>query len=95
MHVYSDRVMPLIKLNYAAYKHDLPDGQEPKEWWGFATAEAKRLLDDEPDDVKAAVEAYRQLHAQSAKPSAFDLEHLTLEGPEAATKRVQELQQYV
>ncbi len=85
--------MALIKLNYAAYKHGLPEGEEPREWWGFAIAEAKRLLEAEPDDVKAAVDAYRELHANSTLPNVFDIQELMKEGQEAATKRVRDLQQ--
>ncbi len=95
MHLYSDRVMALIKLNYAAYKHGLAEGVTPREWWGFATSEAKRLLEEEPNDVKAAVEAYRELQAQTANPTPFDLVALTTEGADEATKRVRAMQQYV
>ncbi len=95
MHLYSDRVMPLIKLNYAAYKHDLPEGQEPREWWGYATAEAKRLLESKTEEVKAAVDAYRDLHRESKTPSVFDLNEITREGAAEATKRVRGLQGYI
>lgn len=92
MHVYSDRVMPLIKDNYRKYKAELPVDEQPREWWGWATAEAKRLLDTEPDDAKAAVEAYRQLHSQSSAPVAFDLKELMNEGAERAQEHVRGLQ---
>ncbi len=95
MHLYSGRVMSLIKLNYAAYKDGLPEGTTPREWWGFAITEAKRLLEEEPDDIKAGIEAYRELQAQTANPTPFDLVALTTEGAEEATKRVRAIQQCV
>ncbi len=92
MHLFRPRVMSAIKSNYMAYRDNLPDGEEARGWWSFTIEEAGRLLEQEPDEVKAEVEAFRQKHFSDQSPTALTIEDLMKDGFEDAMKRVRTLQ---
>ncbi|KAL1942370.1 hypothetical protein VTO73DRAFT_6434 [Trametes versicolor] len=60
MNLYKEKIMPQISDCHVEYKAALPEGEEPKKWWSFCMEQAKKLLEDESDEVKAEVETKRK-----------------------------------
>ncbi|OBZ73056.1 hypothetical protein A0H81_06612 [Grifola frondosa] len=78
--LYKDKVMPIIKARYDQYRKSLPEGEVPKEEFGFRNELAVELLKSETEEVRAAVEAYRQKQ-----------EDLKTEEPEGADGQLDDL----
>ncbi|KAI0730666.1 hypothetical protein C8Q76DRAFT_690716 [Earliella scabrosa] len=57
--LYQDRVLPIIKERFQEYKNDLPADAKPRSWLSFMSETAKKMLEEEPLDVRNAVEAAR------------------------------------
>ena len=54
-----ERVLGIIRHRYKAYRESLPEGVEPRKWLGFMSEHAKKMLEEEPQDVRDAVEENR------------------------------------
>ena len=56
MSLYTARVMPAARARYDEYLNGVPEGETPKGPWQFAQEELKRMLHEEPEEVKSEVD---------------------------------------
>ncbi|OJT10122.1 25S rRNA (cytosine-C(5))-methyltransferase rcm1 [Trametes pubescens] len=71
--LYKKKVMPVINNAYVAYLETCPDDEEPMAEIKFRNEKAAAMLEAEPDNVKARVEAYRTTVKKRAKGEALSL----------------------
>ena len=57
--VCGDRVLPVLRSEFQEYLKTVPQGEKPKAWVAFMGERGKAMLDEEPEEVKAQVEAAR------------------------------------
>ena len=72
--LYKKRVMPLVKKAYAEYVAGLEEGEPPIGEFKFGNAKLTEMLEDEPQEVKDAVERYRQGQRDEPPPAVEEEE---------------------
>ena len=78
LRLHKEKLAPIVSSRYEAYKQGLGPDETPDAFIKFQAAVAKELLEEEPEDVRAAVEAYRnQGEAEPDEDEISRYVHLT------------------